>query len=930
VKLFAIRGNAGHYSVAGKILPRWQTHDQYRQGSGAVTRLPVHGTGALQLEEVPFQYRNKLSLGLSEMNAESRLVAGQGSVLMMADGEPVARSHQRSDQTQEPLYQANKMESLVRLTGGVAHEFNNILGVVLGAATALRLDAEARRDVKAIRRAKMIERSAERGGRLADQLLAFARNQILRPQSISAYDALSEIHELLAQAAGETVQVRLLADQDLWNCSVDPGQLDSAILNLVLNSRDAMPDGGNITLSCHNRTVTAEQLRNSTSSPGDYVRIDVKDSGTGIAADLLPHVFEPFFTSKPIGKGSGLGLAQVHGFAEQSGGWVALESQLGRGTTVSIYLPRQPEVEPPALVQDLAREAKATVLVVEPETELRTTICETLAQSEYRVLAATSASGAMAYLVSDEPIQVILAESHLPGGVNGISLLRDACRIRPGIHALLTCRASDAEAEGNGPKDEGLEVLTKPYQPSDLVHLIGALLKSATFSAETEEMLAEVRDIGAPGPSLATLNLSADKAAGTYEARRTAIRLGVMPFKTIKTTGDDTSFSLGLAEEITGAFARFRWLTCVSSASVATIYSEPSQTSAWQELDLDFLVTGTLRTEANRISIQARLLNMRGSGELIWSRGFDSSLLDVLNLQERIAAETVAQIAPEVLVWEAETALLRPQINPSAYELMLRAIPAIYRLDQETFRAAGALLASSLKADPASAACHSWLAHWYLLLIGQGWAEDVADASHLAGQLAQQAITLDPGDARGFTVAGHIEAFLHRKPEDALGLHERAIALNPNLALAWCYSGLAHCYLGQHTDAVRHVERARRLSPHDPHGFFFDMALAVPFYLSGDYEIAAQLGRRARNAHPGFSSTYKGLLASLGRLGLAGEAAPLRERLLELEPQFSVRDAVARSPLQLEEDLERYADGLRLAGIPEGTQLSINLSPSTY
>ena len=846
---------------------------------------------------------------------------------MVADGKPVARSHQRSDPPQEQLYQANKMESLVRLTGGVAHEFNNILSVVLGAATALRFDAEARRDAKAIRRAKMIERSAERGGRLADQLLAFARNQILRPQSISAYDALSEIHELLAQAAGETVQVRLLADQDLWNCRVDPGQLDSAILNLVLNSRDAMPDGGNITLSCHNRTVTVEQLPNPISSPGDYVRIDVKDSGTGIAADLLPHVFEPFFTSKPIGKGSGLGLAQVHGFAEQSGGWVELESHQGHGTTVSIYLPRQPEAEPPALVQNLVREVNATILVVEPETELRTTICETLAQSEYRVLAATSASGAMAYLVSDEPIQVILAESHLPGGVNGISLLRDACRIRPGVHALLTCRASDAEAEQRGLKDEGLEVLTKPYQPSDLVHLIGALLKSATFSIETEEILAEVRDIGAPRPSLATLNLSADKGSATYGARRTAIRLGVMPFKT---TGDDTSFSLGLAEEITGAFARFRWLTCVSSASIATVWSEPSQTSAWQELDLDFLVAGTLRTEANRISIQVRLLNMRGAGELIWSRGFDSSLLDVLNLQERIASETVAQIAPEVLVWEAETALLRPQINPSAYELMLRAIPAIYRLDQETFRAAGALLASSLKADPSSAACHSWLAHWYLLLIGQGWAEDPAGASNRAGQLAQEAIALDPGDARGFTVAGHIEAFLHRKPEDALSLHERAIALNPNLALAWCYSGLAHCYLGQHTDAVRHVERARRLSPHDPHGFFFDMALTMPFLLSGDYEIAAQLGRRARHAHPGFSSTYKGLLAALGYLGLASEAAPLRERLLELEPQFSVRDAVARSPLQRAEDLERYADGLRLAGIPEGTQLSINQPPSIY
>jgi len=893
-----------------------------------VTRLSVHGTGALQQEESPFRYLNKLSF--SELNAESSPVAGQGSVLMMADGKPVAKSHQRSDQTQEPIYQANKMESLVRLTGGVAHEFNNILSVVLGAATALRFDAEARQDTKAIRRAKMIERSAERGGRLADQLLAFARNQILRPQSISAYDALSEIHELLAQAAGEAVQIRLLADQDLWNCRVDPGQLDSAILNLVLNSRDAMPEGGNITLSCHNRTVTAEQLRDPTNSPGDYVRIDVKDSGTGITTDLLPHVFEPFFTSKPVGKGSGLGLAQVHGFAEQSGGWVELETHLGRGTTVSIYLPRQPEVEPPTLVQNLAREVNATVLVVEPETELRTKICEALVQSGYRVLAATSASGATAYLVSDEPIQIILVESHLPGGVNGTLLLRDACRIRPGIHALLTRHASASEVEADGLNDEGLEVLTKPYQPSDLVHLIGALLKSATFSIETEEILAEVRDIGAPGPSLATLNLSGDKGSGTYGARRTAIRLGVMPFKTIETTGDNTSFSLGLAEEITGAFARFRWLTCVSSASIAAVWSEPSQTPAWQELDLDFLVTGTLRTEANRISIQIRLLNMRGSGELIWSRGFDSSLLDVLNLQERIASETVAQIAPEVLVWEAETALSRPQINPSAYEMMLRAIPAIYRLDQETFRAAGTLLASSLKADPSSAACHSWLAHWYLLLVGQGWAEDPAGASHRAGQLAQQAIALDPGDARGFTVAGHIEAFLHRKADDALSLHERAISLNPNLALAWCYSGLTHCYLGQHTDAVRHVERARRLSPHDPHGFFFDMALTMPFLLSGDYEISAQLGRRALHAHPGFSSTYKGLLAALGYLGLASEAAPLRERLLELEPQFSVRDAVARSPLQREEDLERYADGLRLAGVPEGTQLSINQPPSTY
>jgi TolB-like protein len=375
---------------------------------------------------------------------------------------------------------------------------------------------------------------------------------------------------------------------------------------------------------------------------------------------------------------------------------------------------------------------------------------------------------------------------------------------------------------------------------------------------------------------------------------------------------------LGLAEEISGAFSRFRSITCVAPASVATVANEPlGQTSRWQQLDLDFLIAGTLLTKGNELHIQARLLNMRGSGEIIWARRFDSSMLDVLNLQSEIASETAAQVAPELLVWEADKAASRPQVDPTAYDLMLRAIPAIYRLDQTGFRSAGALLERSLELDPSSAACHSWLAHWYLLLIGQGWATDAAEAIQRADQLAQRAVDLDPGDARGFTVAGHVRAFLYREAEEALCLHERAIALNPNLALAWCYSGLAHSYLGQHTDAIRHIQHARRLSPHDPHGFFFDMALVMPFLLTGDYEIAAQLGRRARNAHPGLSSTYKGLLAALGELGLAGEAATLREELFALEPQFTVQEAIIRSPLLRQDDLDHYAEGLRQAGIPE-------------
>jgi signal transduction histidine kinase/TolB-like protein/CheY-like chemotaxis protein len=841
-----------------------------------------------------------------------------------------AEGPQQPEQPRQALHQTQKMESLARLTGGLAHDFNNLLTVVIGNATALRLDAEGRGDAKGIRRAETIERAAERGGRLAGQLLAFSRNQVLRPESLSAYGALSAMYDLLGQAAGEIVRIRLLADKGLWNCRVDLGQLDSAVLNLVLNARDAMPTGGNITISCHNQTMDFGQAQDSTRSSGDYVRIDVKDTGTGIPSDLLDSVFEPFFTTKPIGKGSGLGLAQVHGFAGQSGGWVVLESHLGRGTTVSLYLPRASDAEVDPLVQaawPAPTGSELTVLVVESDAEVRTTICEILTLAGYHALAATNASGAVAYLVSDEPVHVLFTEARLPGGVSGSTLARDARRMRPHLCALLTSSSADDAAHESHDDGKSFEFLMKPYQASDVVRVVGALLKGDSFSTETEQLLAEVSDVAPlmpplnaphPGEGLSDADRPASsKHMQSAGARRNAIRLGVMPFKTTGSTGE-TGLSLGLAEEVSGAFARFHWITCVAPASVATVANEPlGRTSRWQQLDLDFLVEGTLRKRGNEIRIQARLLNMRGSGEIIWARRFDSTMSDVLNMQDDIASATAAQVAPELLVWEGEKAASRPQVDPSAYDLMLRAIPAIYCLDHSGFQAAGTLLERSLELDPSSAACHSWLAHWYLLLIGQGWATDATAAIRHADQLAQRAVVLDPRDARGFTVAGHVRAFLYKESEEALWLHERAIALNPNLALAWCYSGLAHSYLGQHTDAIRHIQRARRLSPHDPHGFFFDMALVMPFLLTGDYEIAAQLARRARAAHPGLSSTYKGLLAALGKLGLASEAATLREQLFGLEPQFSVQEAIIRSPLLRQEDLDRYAEGLRLAGIPE-------------
>jgi TolB-like protein/CheY-like chemotaxis protein len=822
------------------------------------------------------------------------------------------------------VLQVQKMEALGRLTGGVAHDFNNLLTVVLGNATALRLAAQTEGNLRAAKRAEMIERAAERGGRLAAQLLAFSRNQLLQPDRIPVLRLLEEMRELLVRAAGETIQVRIQAPDDLWHCFADPGQLESALLNLVLNSRDAMPLGGTVTISSRNEDVGPARAAAAASTPGGYVRIEVADTGCGIPAELTERVFEPFFTTKPIGKGSGLGLAQVHGFAGQSGGWVELVSEPGRGTTVSLLLPRA-QMSPERQTVEASpapppRGGGQTVLVVEADPDLRATTRERLEESGYRVTLAPDASTARRFLVSGEPVDVLLTDTVLPGGVSGIDLVRDARRIRPGINVLLT---SSVEAPlGNQVSDPEFELLSKPYQPGDLLRVLGAMLRRPLVPFETESLIAAVRD--APALALASAPQVGGPALNDEVRQRAArpgrngIRLGVMPFKTLAGSPEHEA-ALGLAEEMTAAFSRFRWISCIGTMSVAAAAGEPRGSSpVWRQLDLDYLLDGTLRREQDQIRVVVRLLNMRSAGEVTWTRRFDDNLANVLNLQDQIAAETVAQVAPEVLLWEGQAAEARGQVHPTSYDLMLRAIPAIYRLDLAGFRRAGECLNEALRVDPGNAALHSWRAQWYLLMVGQGWAEDITQAVQRADELAERAVMLDPSDARGLTIAGHVRAFLHRQAKEALFLHERAIAINPNLTLAWCYSGLAHSYLGEHAEAVRRIRYAQRLSPHDPHNFFFEMSLIIPFLLTGGYEVAASIGRRAREQHPGLSSTYKGLVAALGHLGLHDEAARELGRLSALEPGFNVREAVQRSPLLRQQDLEIYAKGLRLAGVPEG------------
>jgi len=399
--------------------------------------------------------------------------------------------------------------------------------------------------------------------------------------------------------------------------------------------------------------------------------------------------------------------------------------------------------------------------------------------------------------------------------------------------------------------------------------------------------------------------------------RRPGLRLGVRPFRALG-GGDTEPLSLGLAEEITAALSRFKWMFLIASPSLAALGSDPSPDDArWRELGLDFVLDGTVQRAADRVRVMVRLLDVRGIPEVVWAGRFDRAGNDVLNLQDDITAEAAARIDPELMLREGQRAVTQVPNDATAYDLTLSAIPAIYRLEETSFRAAGAALAEAVRIDPDYAAAHAWWACWHIFLVGQNWAPSPAVAMSRAAALAERAIALDPGDARGLTIAGHVRAFLYRRVGEALELHERALSLNPNLPLAWVLSGLAEAYAGRHSEALSRVHHAKQLSPYDPHTFFFDQALMLPHLLRKEFAITVELGHRAIALNPALTSTYKIALSALGHLGRTEEAARLGAKLLDIEPEFSVGNSFRRTPLLVPEDLELYVAGLRLAGLPE-------------
>lgn len=455
-------------------------------------------------------------------------------------------------------------------------------------------------------------------------------------------------------------------------------------------------------------------------------------------------------------------------------------------------------------------------------------------------------------------------------------------------------------------------------QAYDRCRTVLADLLDAAPSPETQSLLAEIRSGKSVRPSL-VLPLPDARFESHPSSSRGGARVGVLPLTLVGTDVTEAHLALGLAEEITSALARFRWMFLVSSSSIAHFVQDTRDDTALRRtFGLDFALDGSIQRVAKRLRITLRLVDLRDGNQVVWARRFDRQTHDLLTLQDEVAAEVVAQIDPEILLIESRRAQHRPPQDATAYDLLLRALPSMTRLERGHFQKAGTQLQQAVELEPDYAAAHAWYASWLLFLVSQGWSDDAAASLNDAIHHAERSITLDPQDAKGFTIAGHIRAFLHHRLNEAAVLHERALALNPNLAMAWAFSGLTQLYLGNWEEAERRMLRYKQLSPMDPHAFHYDVAFSLIALVKRDYEGAVAAGRTVSEMNPAFASACKPYLAALGHLGQMQEASVVRRRLLAIDPGFSVARHLAASPFAHQQEREHFANGLRLAGIPEG------------
>jgi nitrogen-specific signal transduction histidine kinase len=376
---------------------------------------------------------------------------------------------------EEQVRQLLRMDAVGRLTGGIAHDFNNLLAIIHGNSELIRARLKDGSDSADM--ADDVIGASARGAELVRRLLAFARMQHLEPEAIDLNARLPDILSLLERTLGENVNVRTKPARDLWPATVDPTQVDDAIVNLAINARDAMPDGGTLTIETQNVILDEDYAAHHVEVvPGDYVMLAVSDTGTGMPPDVIARAFEPFFTTKPEGQGTGLGLSQVFGWVKQSGGHIKIYSELGHGTTIKLYLPRA-ETETAAAEQPVdvrTPTGTETILVVEDNAKVRKTVIRQLHDLGYRTIEADGGGAALDLMRRGTSFDLLLTDVVMPGGITGYQLAEQARAERPGLKVLFTSGYTELAAASEA--DLGHQLLSKPYRKQDLGHAVRAVL----------------------------------------------------------------------------------------------------------------------------------------------------------------------------------------------------------------------------------------------------------------------------------------------------------------------------------------------------------------------------------------------------------------------------------------------------------------------
>jgi PAS domain S-box-containing protein len=446
-------------------------------------------TGLGRRLEYRMRHKNGTWRMLESTASAVRNAKGETERLVIVNRDITERKQAEKElqEREQQLRQAVKMEAVGRLSGGIAHDFNNLLSVIIGYADELN---ESKSDGDKLRRnAEQIKKAGQRAASLTRQLLAFSRQQVLQPRVLDLNSVVADLAKMLRRLIGADIELTLTLDPEVGSVKADPSQIDQVLMNLVVNARDAMPEGGQITIETSNTELTQGQAAKMPYvQPGPYVQLTVTDTGIGMDAETMAHIFEPFFTTKEKGQGTGLGLATVYGIIKQSGGYIWVFSEPGRGTSFKIFLPRVMDAAPAVSAKTQpakGRRALSTVLLVEDEDSLRELIAELLARDGYHVLAASNGAQAVETARSFQgPIHLLLTDIVLPG-ISGTAVAKHLAASRPEMKILYMSGYSEFHPSGRGSLPPDARLLQKPFTKETLLRDVAEALSPAGVEIHT-------------------------------------------------------------------------------------------------------------------------------------------------------------------------------------------------------------------------------------------------------------------------------------------------------------------------------------------------------------------------------------------------------------------------------------------------------------